>query len=188
VERAHIWAAGFGSYIALRFAAEYPDALGGLLTYSDVWAGDETKGYAKIWDVYSAIVRNVGTTGFGACVLANVFDVSDIPWFGAWEARNIEEVLHPETVEATVGYGLLRADVRDDLARVRAPTVVIQGNRTWDGRTLDEADDPSLALMRERIARFEVVNIPDAHPAYVLVQHPADCAHAAKVFLSRHPL
>ena len=188
IERAHVWGAGFGSYIALRFAAEHPEATGALITYTDVWAADPAKGYAKIWEVYSAIVRTFGTTGFGARVLANVFDVSDVPWFGRWEARNVEEVLHPETVEVTVGYGLLRADVRDDLARIRAPTLVLQGNRTWDGETLDPADDQSLALMRERIAGLELANVDDAHPAYVLVQQPARCAAIARDFLARHPL
>lgn len=188
IERAHIWACGFGSYIALRFAATYPDAVGALLTYTDVWAGDPAKNYAKIWDVYSTIIRNFGTSGYGARVLANIFDVSDTPWFGAWEAGNIEEVLHPETVEATVGYGLLHADVRDDLARVTAPTLVIQGDHPWDGSRVARTDDPSLGLMRDRIAQLEVANIPDAHPGYVFIQKPAECAVAAEGFLSRHPL
>lgn len=188
IERTHIWAAGFGSYIGLRFAATYPDAVGALLTYTDVWAGDEAKNYAKIWDVYSAIVRNFGTTGYGARVLANIFDVSDLPWFGAWEARNIEDVLHPDTVEATVGYGLLHADVREELARISAPTLVVQGGQGWDGSTAEKQDDPSLALMRERMPQLEVVDIPNAHPGYVFVQQPEACAAAATDFLSRHPL
>lgn len=188
LERAQVWAVGFGAYIAHRFAAAHPERVGALLTYTDVWAGDPAKGYAKIWDVYWAIARNFGTEGFGARVLANVFDVSGVPWFGAWEARNIEEVLHPETVEGTVGYCLLRADVRDDLAAIAAPTLVLQGARTWDGRDADEADDPSLTLMRQRIPRLEVASIPGAHPAYVLVQEPAAVAAAATAFLDRHPL
>jgi pimeloyl-ACP methyl ester carboxylesterase len=188
LERTHVWAAGFGSYIALQFAAQWPERLGALVTYSDVWAGDEAKGYAKIWEVYSAIVRNFGTTGFGARVLANVFDVSDLDWFGRWEARNIEEVLHPETVERTVGYGLLRADVRPALSSVRAPTMVLQGGRSWDGRDLEPSDDASLALMRERIARLEAVTIPGVHPGYVLVQKPRECAAAVREFVTKHAL
>ena len=188
VERSHLWAAGFGSYIVLRYAAEYPEATGAVVTYSDVWHGDPAKGYAQIWNVYRAIVENFGTTGFGARVLANIFDVSETSWFGTWEAANIEDVLHPETVEWTVGYGLQHADVRDDLARIRAPTLVLQGNRSWDGRPLDEAQDESLALMRERIPALEVATIPDAHPAYVLVQKPQECARAVRAFLGRHPL
>ena len=63
LERVQVWAVGFGAYIAHRFAAVYPDRVGALLTYSDVWAGDPLKGYAAIWDVYSAIVRNFGIPG-----------------------------------------------------------------------------------------------------------------------------
>ena len=151
LERAHVWALGFGSYIAHRFAAVHPERVGALVTYTDVWARDPQKRYPEIWEVYSAIVRNFGTTGFGARVLANVFDVSDVPWFGRWEARNIEEVLHPETVDRTVGHCLTEADVREDLAGIRSPTLVLMGDRTWDGRTIDPADDGSLTLMREQV-------------------------------------
>jgi pimeloyl-ACP methyl ester carboxylesterase len=186
VDRAHLWGAGFGSYIVLRFAAEYGEATGAVVTYSDVWHGDPAKGYARIWNVYRAIVENFGTKGFGARVLANIFDVSDLPWFGAWEAANIEDVLDPDTVEWTVGYGLLHADVRTDLARITAPTLVLQGDRTWDGEPFDESRDASVALMRERIPSLEVATIEGAHPAYVLVQKPQECARVVREFLERH--
>ncbi|MHB1809863.1 MAG: alpha/beta fold hydrolase [Solirubrobacteraceae bacterium] len=188
LERAHIWAAGFGSYIAHRFAARHPERLGAYVTYTDVWADDPQKAYPKIWKVYSAIAGSFGTTGFGARVLANVFDVSDVPWFGSWEARNIEEVLHPETVAATVGYCLTQADVREELAGIEAPTLVLQGDRTWDGRTIDVSEDPSLELMRERVGNLEVQLIADAHPGYVAAQKPAEYGAAARAFLARHPL
>ncbi|MBS1880400.1 MAG: alpha/beta hydrolase [Actinobacteria bacterium] len=188
LERVQLWAAGFGSYIGHRFAATHPDRVGAYVTYTDIWSRDPQKGYPQIWEVYSAIVRNFGTTGFGARVLANVFDVSDVPWFGTWEARNIEQVLHPETVEATVGHCLLEVDVRDDLAAIQAPTLVVQGDRSWDGRPVDPADDPSLTLMRERIPDFDVAIIADAHPAYVAVQRPDRYAAAAEAFFDAHPL
>lgn len=188
VPRAHVWAIGFGSYIGHRFAARHPDRVGAYVTYTDVWAGDPQKAYPRIWEVYRAIVRNFGTTGFGARVLANVFDVSDVEWFGDWEARNIEETLHPETVDATVGYCLSEADVRDELPGIEAPTLVLQGDRTWDGRTIDPADDPSLTLMREAVPRLQTHRIRDAHPGYVCVQKPAELAAAAGAFLERHTL
>ena len=188
LERAHVWALGFGSYIAHRFAAVHPERVGALVTYTDVWARDPQKRYPEIWEVYSAIVRNFGTTGFGARVLANVFDVSDVPWFGRWEARNIEEVLHPETVDRTVGHCLNEADVREDLAGIRSPTLVLMGDRTWDGRTIDPADDGSLTLMREEVSGLEVRLIADAHPGYVAVQKPGEFGSAAREFLARHPL
>jgi pimeloyl-ACP methyl ester carboxylesterase len=185
IERTHLWAAGFGNYIAVRFAAAYPERVGALIGYTDAWAGDPAKAYDRIWNVYSAIVENFGTTGVGARMLAGIFDVP-LPWFAAWEARNVEEVLHPETVAATVGYGLTRADVRDDLARIEAPTLVIQGDLGWAGGTI--AEDASLELMRARIPQLEVEVIPDSHPQYVLVQRPEACAAAAIAFLERNPL
>lgn len=188
IERFHVWAAGFGSYIAHVLAARHPERIGAYVTYTDVWAADPQKAYPQIWEVYSAIVRNFGVSGFGARVLANVFDVSDVPWFGRWEARNIEEVLHPETVEATVGYCLTEADVRDELPGIRAPTLVLQGDRTWDGRSIEIADDPSLQLMRRQVEGLELCLIADAHPGYVAVQKPAAYAQAARRFFLAHPL
>ena len=89
-------------------------------------------------------------------MLANVFDVSDVSWFGRWEAR-------------------------DDLAGIRSPTLVLMGDRTWDGRTIDPADDGSLTLMRERVPGLEVRLIADAHPGYVAVQKPGEFGGAARV-------
>ena len=188
LDRVQIWAMGFGSYIAHRFAATYPERVGALATYSDVYAQDPAKGYPLIWDVYGAIVRNFGTSGFGARILGNVFDVSNVEWFSIWESRNIEQVMHRDLTPATVGYCLLEADIRDALERIEASTLVVQGNRSWDGRELDPSQDPSLTLMRERIADFEVANIPDAHPGYVYIQQPASVAAAAEAFLDAHPL
>lgn len=188
IERCHVWAAGFGSYIAHWLAARFPERIGAYVTYTDVWAGDPQKAYPQIWEVYSAIVRNFGTAGFGARVLANVFDVSDVPWFGRWEARNIEEVLHPETVVATVGHCLTLADVRDELGAIQAPTLVLQGDRTWDGRKIDVTEDPSLQLMQQRIPQLQLCLIPDAHPGYVAAQKPKLFAAAAAEFLREHPL
>ena len=188
LERVHLWAMGFGSYIANLFAANHPERVGALVTYTDVWARDPEKGYPLIWDVYWAIVRNFGTSGFGARILGNVFDVSNVEWFSIWESRNIEQVMHRNLTPATVGYCLLEADIRDALERIEASTLVVQGNRSWDGRELDPSQDPSLTLMRERIADFEVANIPDAHPGYVYIQQPASVAAAAEAFLDAHPL
>jgi hypothetical protein len=66
--------------------------------------------------------------------------------------------------------------------------MVVQGARTWDGRELDPADDPSLSLMAERIPNFEVASIPDTHPAYVFVQEPEQVAAAATRFFDANPL
>ena len=187
VERVHLWAGGFGNYIAVRFAAAYPERVGAVAGYTDVWAGDPAKAYARIWNVYSAIIENFGTTGFGARMLTGIFDVP-LPWFPAWEARNVEEVVHADTAARTVGYCLIEADVRAELSRIRAPFLVVQGDIGWAGERVDPADDPSLALMRDEMPKLEVVVIEGAHAGYVLAQRPQDCAQAVLAFLGRHPL
>jgi 3-oxoadipate enol-lactonase len=188
VQRVHLWAGGFGSYNALRFAARYPRLVEALVTYNDVWAGDPRMGYARIWEVYRTIVEQLGTTGFGARVLAGSFGVSEPPWFLDWETANVEEVSHAETVEALVGFGCLHADVRDDLASIEAPVLVLRGDLGWDGTPLEERDDASLQLMRERIPGLEVATVANAHPGYAVVQRPRECAEVVREFLGRHPI
>jgi 3-oxoadipate enol-lactonase len=188
VDRAHLWATGFGNYYALRFAAEQPARVAGLVAYTDVWAGDPAKAYPRIWNVFRAIVESFGTTGAGAQLLARTFAVSWPPWFQAWEAANIEQVLHPETVAATVGYGLTEADVRGELERVRAPVLVLQGDQGWDGAPLRPEDDASLALMRERIPGLRLAVVSGAHPAYAIAQRPEECARIVREFLAGVPL
>ena len=187
VERAHLWAAGFGNYIAVRFAAEHPERVGAIAGYTDIWAGDPAKAYGRIWNVYAAIIENFGTTGFGARMLSGIFDVP-LPWFPAWEARNVEEVVHPDTVERTVGYCLTEADVRAELPRIAAPFLVLQGDVGWAGERVDPEQDPSLRLLRQSLPQLELAVIPGAHAAYVLAQRPRECADALLAFLAAHPL
>lgn len=183
VDAPTIWAQGFSTYYALRFGARWPERVTRLVTYTDVWAGDPGKGYGAIWDVYRTIVDRFGTRGFGARMLANLFEVTSPAWFYAWEQRNIEAILHADTVAATVGHCLTEADVRDDLGDVSAPVLVLRGDQGWQGGAGDAATDASLELMRERIGRLEVATIPDAHPGYVLIQRPNACVERLVEFL-----
>lgn len=178
-----IWAQGFATYYAIRLAARRPDLVAAMVTYTDVWAGDAAKGYDRIWEVYRSIVAGFGTTGFGARMLSGLFEVRSPSWFYEWEKRNIETVLHPETVAATVGHCLTDADVRDDLGKVRAPLMVLQGDGDWgQGPT---KDDPSLELMERRLASLEVCEFPGVHPGYVLIQRPEECAERVIEFFER---
>ena len=188
VQRTHLWAGGFASYHALRFARLYPELVGALVTYNDVWAGDPQMSYDRIWEVYRTIVEQFGTKGIGARMLAGSFGVNDPPWFLDWESANIDEGSHAETVEALIGLGCLYADVRDDLEHIKVPTLVLRGARSWAGSELDERDDPSLELMRERMPQLEVASIQGAHPGYAVVQKPEECGKVVRDFLARHPL
>jgi Predicted hydrolases or acyltransferases (alpha/beta hydrolase superfamily) len=178
IEKAHVWADGFGGFIAAGLAAAHPDVVASLVTSTEVWAGFEDR--SKNWEIYSTIVRNLGVAGRGARLLANWMDVETVPWFVQWESRNIEEVLHPETVAATVGYCLLTADVRDDLPRVGAPTLVILGGSTGAG------DDAAVTYMRETMDSLAVVAIPEAHASYGVVTHPEQFAVTARDFFETH--
>ena len=113
------WATGFGNYYAVRFIARNPERVNRFVGYSDVWAGDPSKGYDKIWKVYGTAIETFGTTGFGARLLTGMFSVPWLPWFPDWEAENLAATMHPETAAATAGYCLTEADVRDDLDAIR---------------------------------------------------------------------
>jgi pimeloyl-ACP methyl ester carboxylesterase len=185
IDRAHVWAQGFASYYALRFAARWPDRIGALVSYTDVWAADPGKRYAAVWEVYRTIVEQFGTRGFGARMLAHLFEVSSPSWFYSWEQRNIEATLHEETVAATVGYCLTEADVRGDLERVAAPVLVLQGDGGWQGDLREPSDDESLSMMRERLSQLEIAIIEGAHPGYVLLQRPDECASRVQRHIDR---
>lgn len=182
IDRAHVWADGFGGYIALRLAAEHPEVVTSLITSTEVWAGFEDR--SKNWNIYSAIVNNLGTTGRGARLLAKWMDVETLPWFVSWESRNVEDVLHLETVDATVGYGLLRADVRADLPRVKSPTMVMLGGVSGGS----VSDDPALEEMRANIEDLRVHVVDQAHVSYSVVTHPQECASVARAFFESHAM
>ncbi|ADB50452.1 alpha/beta fold hydrolase [Conexibacter woesei] len=182
-EPVRIWAQGFSTYLAIRLAAVRPDLVTAMVTYTDVWAQDPAKDYASIWKVYRTIVENFGTTGAGSRMLAMLFDVPSPPWFYPWEQVNVERILHPETVAATVGHCLTEADVRADLAAVGAPVMVLQGDGDWSDDTGTE--DRSLALMQAQLPHCEVCVLPDVHPGYVLIQSPRECVRAVTEFFER---
>ena len=121
IERTHVWATGFGNYYAVRFIARNPERVNRFVGYTDVWAGDPSKGYDKIWKVYGTAIETFGTTGFGARLLTGMFSVPWLPWFPDWEAENLAATMHPDTAAATAGYCLTEADVRDDLDAIRVP-------------------------------------------------------------------
>lgn len=184
IERAYLWAEGFGSYYAIRFAREFPDLVAALIAYTDVWAGDPSKSYSRIWPVVQTIVENFGTTGAGARMLAGLFQVPWLPWFTEWEARNVEDVLHAETLEHTVGYCLTEADVRECLPDLKVPVLVLRGGHDFEGRPVRD-DEPSLSMMYRDVRRLEVVTIPESNPGYVLIHKPRECAQTAVDFFTR---
>lgn len=184
LDRVRIWANAFSSYIALAFAAQWPARASALITSSDVWAGDPGKGYAGAWELYREIIDAYGTAGEGAARLAGLYAVEDPPWFIEWFAVSVAEVMRPETAKATIGYFCTEADVRDRLERIRAPVLVLAGDRSWNGAHLDLDADRSLGLMRERLERIEVA-VVHAHPVHLILQQPALCADLVRGFLTR---
>ncbi|WP_431710476.1 alpha/beta fold hydrolase [Glutamicibacter uratoxydans] len=180
VKKAHLWADGFGGFIAMKLAAQHPDLVQSVITSTEVWAGLQDR--TKNWNIYSAIVNNLGTTGRGAKLLAKWMDIETLPWFVPWEAQNISEVVHVETVESTVGYGLLHADVRDELPRVTAPTLLLLGAES----TEEAMAQPGVNELREGVPHLEIGVVTGAHASYGVVTHPKEFADAAREFFQKN--
>lgn len=180
VEKAHLWADGFGGFIAMRLAAEHPEQVQSVITSTEVWSRLQDR--TKNWNIYSSIVENLGTTGRGARLLAKWMDFEMLPWFVSWEAANIAEVLHLETVRATVGYGLLDADIRSDLPRVKAPTLLLLGG----GSGQEALAQPGVRQLRDNVENLEIVVVEEAHESYGVVSHPREFAVAARAFFEAH--
>jgi pimeloyl-ACP methyl ester carboxylesterase len=187
IARAHVWANAFSSYIGFAFAANCPERIGALVTYTDVWAGDPAKNYAPAWDAYREIIAAHGTSGEGAAQLARLYALTDPAWFTDWFEQSVAEVLHADTAAETIGYFCIGADVRDRLAAIKAPVLVLQGDRSWDGTKLDTSIDPSLDLIRDRIPRVEVATL-EAHPVHLILQEPEEAASRVAAFLGAFPI
>ncbi len=184
IERAHVWATGFGNYYAVRFIARNPDRVNRYVGYTDVWAGDPSKGYPEHWKGYGAAIEKYGTTGDGARRLTELFSVPWLPWFPEWEAENLSATMHQDTAAATAGYCLTEPDVREDLDAIRVPALVLQGDYGWDAKPLPPADDHSLQEMQKRIPGLRTEVIPESHPAYVIAHKPQECARIVRSFLT----
>jgi pimeloyl-ACP methyl ester carboxylesterase len=186
VERAHLWATGFGTYYAVRFIAKNPERVNRFVGYTDVWAGDPSKGYAEIWRSYGSAIEESGTTRDNARkITARTFDVPWLPWFADWEAENLAMTMHRDTAAATAGYCLTEVDVREDLDRVRVPTLVLQGDHGWGGEPIPPEEDYSLQEMQRRIPGLRSVVIPDSHSAYVIAHKPEECSRIVREFLQK---
>lgn len=182
IKKTHVWAEGFGGYIGIRLAAQRPDLVATLITSHEVWAGYEQR--AEDWKTYLSMVEAFGTPDGGPKNLAQWMDSGALPWFVDWETRNIEETVNAEMVRSTVGYGLLDADVREELTSISAPTRVILGGVSVAG----QPEHIALQTMRKNIGTFDVVTIPQADEAYGTVTHPKEFAAAAREIFEAHPI
>jgi pimeloyl-ACP methyl ester carboxylesterase len=187
LERAHVWANAFSSYIGFAFAAAQPRRIGALVTSTDVWAGDPAKGYAGAWDAYRGVIDTHGTSGEGAARLARLYALTEPTWFTDWFELSVAEVLHAGTAAETIGYLCTEADVRDRLSAVEAPVLVLHGDRNWDGRPLTTSADTSLELLHTRIPHVKVETL-HAHPVHLILQKPVEAAARATHFLRGHSL
>ena len=127
VRRAWVFGSSEGGLGALRLAVDAPDRVEGLILFGSLARGSAAADYpwalpAAAYDVW--LQRLVA--GWGGPVGIETFAPSekDDPVSRAWWARLVRHAASPGALE-TILAGLREADLRDELRRVAAPTLVM---------------------------------------------------------------
>ena len=133
VEQAAFWTAQDGSRLALLFAATYPERTTALTLYQPiargVWAEDYP--WAKTEDDWRRELREAEARWGERAYLVerlhrHVPTVADDPAFQDWFVRYMRRSASPGSAAAFLRMEM-EGDVRDVLASVRAPTLVVHG-------------------------------------------------------------
>jgi 3-oxoadipate enol-lactonase len=171
--RAHVVGLSLGGLTAMWLGVHAPDRVDRL-----VLANTAARiGTPERWDERMAQARAEGMPAIAAAVVGR--------WFSdGFRARHPETCAHYQRMVASCsaqGYAgccavLRDADLRDDIRRITAPTLIIAGE--WDVATpLADAD-----LMRTRISRSTLVTLPAAHLSSA--EQPAAFTDAVLDFLA----
>jgi class 3 adenylate cyclase len=138
VEQAAFWTAQDGTRLALLFAATYPERTMALTLYQPmargVWAPDYP--WAKTEDDWRRDLREAETRWGERAYLVERLQqhsptVADDPAFQDWYVRYMRRSASPGAAAAFIRMEM-EGDVRDVLASVRAPTLVVHGPRRAD--------------------------------------------------------
>lgn len=174
VADAHVCGVSLGGQTALRLALHAPERVGGVVAANTA----ARIGSADLWQQRMRDAADRGMPALAQSAAARWFT----PGF---------RQAHPETVDrctkmlracSPVGYAgccaaLRDADLREDLRRIRSPTLVVTGAR-------DPATPPAEGgFLREQIAGAELIELDAAHLANV--EQPDAFTAAVLRFLSR---
>ncbi len=163
IERPYVFGISFGGVVALRYAVDYPDALGGLIpvsTFSELDA--QLRGHAT--NLYVGLVR----VGFGFYLDL----LMPLNFSNEWIARHQEliQLIRRVGVSTNELYGIQNLmeslagfeSMTDELPAITAPTLIMNGE--FDYLTPRHLHD----ILRRRIANSRLVLVPRVCHAFTL--------------------
>jgi pimeloyl-ACP methyl ester carboxylesterase len=170
IERAPLLGISQGAAVATAFAARHPERVSGLVLIGGCARGWRAKGRARLTEQFSALVTLM-RTGWGQDnpVFRQIFTSSFFPGGSAEELRYFDELQRSTTSPdnaARILSALGDVDIREELPKVKAPTLVLHS--TGD-RIIPMSDGMELAA---GIAGARFVSLDSANHLY-LAHEPA---------------
>jgi pimeloyl-ACP methyl ester carboxylesterase len=181
VRKTHVFATSNGSFVAIRFAAKYPEIAGAIIHYGIYKFTDQ---YKKMSRVCAKIIDEfgVGNGGLGAYFLARMFGAP--PLYEEWVANRFEENLSPDAWKAM--HKALDVDLSKDLLRIRSPQLILIGDRGPLGKDTDYASGWKEVRRLNPDAKLIVIN--GAEGTFLVITHPAEVAKEVIGFLKKHKI
>lgn len=181
IKQTHIFGTSNGSFIVIRFAAKYPDRTARIIHYGMHKLTDQS---SKMCRIGEKIVDEfgVGNGSLGAYYLVRLYGMPAA--YEAWETNRFEENLTPEGWKAM--HEALKVDLTDDLAKIKAPQLLLVGD---SGSLSKDSDYGSGWKDAKRLgANVEVAVIHGAEGTYCVITHPAEVSKEVVRFLKKAPI
>ncbi|MCK4986433.1 MAG: alpha/beta hydrolase, partial [Desulfobacterales bacterium] len=132
IKKTHIFGTSNGSFIVIRFAAKYSDRTASIIHYGMHKLTDQS---SKMCRIGEKIVDEfgVGNGSPGAYYLVRLYGMPAD--YEEWETNRFEENLTPEGWKAM--HEALKVDLTDDLAKIKAPQLLLVGDSGSLGKDSD---------------------------------------------------
>jgi pimeloyl-ACP methyl ester carboxylesterase len=181
IQKTHIFGTSNGSFIVIRFAAEYPDRTASIIHYGMHKLTDQS---SKMCRIGETIVDEfgVGNGSLGAYYLVRLYGMPAA--YEAWETNRFEENLTPEGWKAM--HDALKVDLTEDLALIKAPQLLLVG----DSGSLSKDSDygSGWKKVQKMGADVEVAVIHGAEGTYCVITHPAEVSEQVVGFINKNPI
>jgi len=175
--KTHIFGTSNGSFIAIRFAAKYPERTCAIVHYGMYKMKDQAGKMARIG---YKIIDEFGTGRMGCYFLVRLYGIPSE--YEQWEVKRFEENISADSWKAM--HEALKIDLAEDLQKIKSPQLLLVG----DSGPLSKDSDYGSGWkdVQHLYPNVEVAIIKNAEGTYCVVTHPAEVARAVIDFLNRH--
>ncbi|MBW2030132.1 MAG: alpha/beta hydrolase [Deltaproteobacteria bacterium] len=179
IEKAHIMGTSNGSFIVVHFAARYPERTASIIHYGMY---KSTEQFSKVSRIGERIIDEfgVGNGSMGAYYLVRLYGIP--PLYEEWETNRFEENLSPDGWKAM--HAALDVDLTEDLQRIKAPQLILIGDRGSLSKDSDYGSGWKDVL--RLCSDVELAVIHGAEGTYCVVTHPAEVAKEVIAFFRTH--